>query len=81
MDILQKQRIEVGTEFDSVTLTIAGTTIKMSYRTAFLLSAWLRQRGKEAKRFSGDNSRIFSVIGTLEDAEESYKKGLGGLID
>jgi hypothetical protein len=77
-NILQKMRIEVGTEFDFVTLTVDNSKMKMSYRTAFLLSSWLRQRGKEAKRFAGDTSSIYTVTGTLEDAEEAYKKGLGG---
>ena len=52
--------------------------MKMSYRTAFQLSAWLRARAKEAKRVAGDNSNIFNAIGILEDAEEAYKRGLDG---
>lgn len=64
--LLQKQRMEVGTEGELVTLTIGNTTIKMPYEAALQLSQWLRVRGKEAKRRAGDTSRHWSVVANLE---------------
>lgn len=65
---MKQTRMAVRAENDMVVLTIGNTDIKMSYETALQLSQWLRVRGKEAKRFAGDVSRHWSVLGTLSDA-------------
>lgn len=67
-DLMQRARIAVRSERDHVVLTLGNVDVKMDYETALKLSQWLRVRGKEAKRFAGDVSRHWSVIGTLHDA-------------
>ena len=70
-DLLKRERIAVSTENDLVVLQIGNAVMKMPYETAFTLSQWMRVRAKEAKRFAGDNSRHWSVVGVLTDAEQT----------
>lgn len=72
-NLLKQERIAVSAEHDLVVMELGNVQVKLPYETAFLLSQWLRVRAKEAKRFAGDNSRHWSVIGTLHDA--SVTKG------
>jgi hypothetical protein len=58
----------VESDADMVVMTLGNTSVKLPYDTALLLSQWLRVRAKESKRFAGDVSRHWSVIGTLHDA-------------
>lgn len=67
-NLLQRQRIAVASEGDLVVMTLGNVEVKLPYETALLLSQWLRVRAKEAKRRAGDNSRHWSAIGTLHDA-------------
>ena len=69
MSLLNKQQVSVSTEGQVVVLKIGNTEIKMEYETAIQLSTWLRIKGKEAKRFAGDDSRKWSVIGNLESVQ------------
>jgi hypothetical protein len=64
--MLNKQKIQVCTEGQLVILKIGNTEIKMEYDTAIQLSTWLRVKGKEAKRFAGDDSRKWTIIGRLD---------------
>lgn len=64
--LLSKQRMAVEIEGDLVKLSIGNSDIRMPYETALQLSQWLRVRGKEAKRKSGDVSRHWSAIGMIE---------------
>ena len=66
MDLLKPQRIAVHTEGPLVVLTVGNTELKMEYETAIQLSTWMRVRGKEAKRFAGDDRRHWTCIGNLE---------------
>jgi len=49
-----------------VKLSIGNADIRMHYETALQLSQWLRVRAKESKRWAGDTSRHWSVVGVLE---------------
>lgn len=49
-----------------VRLSIGNADIDMPYETAIQLSQWLRVRGKQAKRMSGDMSRHWSAIAILD---------------
>lgn len=72
-DLLQRTRMAVAAEGDTVVLTIGNTDLRMPYETALQLSQWLRVRAKEAKRTAGDNSRHWSVVGILHDANETQR--------
>lgn len=74
--LLRRQRIEVSTQGEMVTLTIGNAGVTFDYETALKVSQWLRLRGKEAKRRAGDMSRHWSAVAYLEDAEEAYRLGL-----
>lgn len=67
-DLLQKQRIAVGSEGELVVIQLGNLTVKLPYEDALLLSQWVRFRAKEAKRRAGDTSRHWSVIGKMHDA-------------
>ena len=68
--ILRRERIEVKQEDDLVVLIIGNASLRMPYDTAFKVSAWLRIRGRQAKRFSGDTSRNMLALGALTNLEE-----------
>lgn len=68
-NLLQKQRLAVSTEGPLVVLRVGNVEIKMEYETAIQLSTWLRVRGKQAKRFAGDDSRRWHIIGNLTAVE------------
>ena len=67
-DILKKTKIRIESEGELVVVNIGNSVFKLHYEDALLLSQWLRVRAKDAKRVAGDNSRHWSVIGTLHDA-------------
>jgi len=67
-DLMKRERIAVESEGDLVVIHLGNVTVKVPYETALLLSQWIRVRAKEAKMRAGDNSRHWSVIGTLHDA-------------
>lgn len=64
--LLSRQRISVEARGGMVRLSIGNADIDMPYETAIQLSQWLRVRGKEAKRLSGDMSRHWSAIATVD---------------
>lgn len=68
-DVLRPDLVSVRTNHDLVVLKIGNAEISMGYEDAIKLSQWLRIRGKEAKRFSGDVSRHWSAIGIFTQAE------------
>lgn len=68
-DLLKREHIAVSSEGELVVLQIGNAQLKMPYETAFQVSTWLRVRAKEAKKTAGDNSRHWSVIGSLTDAD------------
>jgi hypothetical protein len=70
-DIMQQRRIAVSSEADLVVMQLGNVTVKLPYATAFQLSQWLRVRAKEAKRFAGDTSQHWSLLGTLTDANKT----------
>ncbi len=67
-DLLKKERIAVSSENELVVIELGNVTVKLPYETALLLSQWIRVRAKEAKRRAGDESRHWSSIGILHDA-------------
>jgi hypothetical protein len=67
---LQNVSMSVGTEYDMVVLKIGNAEMSMPYEQALKLSQWLRVRAKQAKKFAGDTSRHWSVIGTASYYEE-----------
>lgn len=68
-NLLKPQITEVRCEGGLVLLKIGSSEIRMDYETAIQLSTWLRVRGKEAKRFAGDDRRKWTVIGRLDAVE------------
>jgi len=67
-NLLKQQRLAVESEYDNVVIRLGNIEVKISYETALLLSQWIRIRAKEAKRFAGDTSHHWSLVGTLHDA-------------
>lgn len=57
-------------EFDEVVLKIGNAEMKMPYRQALWMSQHLRVAAKKAKKFAGDTSRHWSVVGTMSFREE-----------
>lgn len=76
-DLLKRERIAVEAEGDLVVMYLGNVTVKLPYETALLLSQWLRLRAKECKSFVGDESRHWSVIGVMHDAEYGPDKTRG----
>lgn len=70
-DLLKPSRIAVESENDLVVMHLGNTTVKLPYQTAFQLSQWLRVRAKESKRFVGDNSYHWSLMGVLKDLAQT----------
>ena len=68
-DVLRRERIAVSSEGDRVVLQLGNVEVKFGYEDALLLSQWIRLRAKESKRRAGDQSRHWSVIGQLHDAQ------------
>ncbi len=66
-NLLKPERMAVETEGELVVMHLGNTTVKLPYEAAFQLSQWLRVRGKEAKRFAGDDSHHWSLLGVLKD--------------
>lgn len=67
--LLTQERVAIKQEFDTVVCQFGNVEVKLPYEAALQISAWIRLRAKEAKRFAGDNSRNWRVVGTLTDAE------------
>jgi hypothetical protein len=76
-NLLKRERIAVSSEGALVVMELGNVTVKFPYETALLLSQWLRVRAKEAKRRAGDDSRHWSVIGTMHDAQYGPDKTRG----
>lgn len=67
--LLKREHMAVNSEGELVVISIGNSDLKLHYETALLLSQWVRHKAKEAKRRAGDNSRHWSVVGTLTDAQ------------
>lgn len=59
-------RIYLGTNF----------SVTFDHTVALRLSEWLRIRGREAKRFAGDQSKAWRTLGLLTTAEQNQKLGI-----
>jgi hypothetical protein len=66
--ILCKTPYGVRVEGTIVVMTIGTKCVRMEYAVALKLSAFLRYSGKLAKRAAGDESRMFTVVADLTDA-------------
>lgn len=67
--VLTPHRVAVKQETEYVVITIGNSDIRMHYTDAFKLSQWIRVRAKQAKKFVGDTSQHWSVVGVLSDDE------------
>ena len=56
-------------------LRIGEAEYSFEYKTALVLSDWLRLHGQRAKQKAGDGIPFIRASGIIEDAEEAYKKG------
>ena len=70
-DVMKRENIRVESEGELVVMHFGNTEVKMKYEAALLFSQWVRVKAKEAKLWSGDNGRHWSVIGTLSDANDA----------
>lgn len=68
MSVLQRMAVEVRSEGEHVIFVVGSNRWTLHYTSAILLAFWMRQRAKEAKAFSGDDSRAFRCLGVLHDA-------------
>lgn len=64
----------VSDDGGKVTLHVGNLNIHMDYELALQVSTMVRVRAKAVKKFMGDVSRHWSLIGMLEDAEEMTKE-------
>ena len=69
--LMKRDRISVAAEGADVVVKFGTTEVVLPYETALDLSNWMRVRAKEAKAFTGDDSRKFNVIGVLRDGEQT----------
>jgi hypothetical protein len=72
--ILKKTGFGVDVQGVDVIMKIGNATVTMSYEVAFKLSAFLRHGGTLAKRAAGDQSRRFTVVADLTDANAEEMK-------
>ena len=77
-DMLLPERTTVTTEGELVVTKIGNLVIKMHYIEAIQYSTWLRFHGKAAKRFAGDRSTHWSVIGNLTAVEAGERPWSNG---
>lgn len=70
---VEREDVKVYHEGEVVYLQIGNVVKGFDHRAAIKVAAWMRHHGQMAKRNAGDMSKILTVIGTLEDAEESYR--------
>lgn len=69
--LVKQTQVAVWAERELVVLKIGSQEMKMGYEEALKLSAWLRLRGKEAKRNAGDNSRHWNCIADVSTIADS----------
>lgn len=62
--------IAVRSDGEFVVACFGNVQVKTPYEDALLISHWLYVRAREAKRFAGDRSYSWHVIGTLHDANK-----------
>lgn len=67
--LLKREHLAVNSEGELVVISVGNSDLKIHYETALLLSQWIRQKAKEAKRTAGDTSRHWSLVATLEAAK------------
>ena len=70
-DLVKRERFVVKDDGDTVRVEFGNVVVKMHYEDALWLSQAIRIRAKAAKRWSGDISRHWSVIGVLTDANQT----------
>jgi len=75
-DLVAPRRVEVSNAGDVVTMKFGNVSIDMHYLDVFRFAHWARMNAKQCKKRVGDNGRHLSVMGTLSDAEENYKRGI-----
>ena len=69
-DLLQRQRVAVEHEGDTVKMKFGNVEIKMNYVDALQLAQWIRVKGKQAKNTAGDRRHWLTAVGTLHDASK-----------
>jgi hypothetical protein len=75
-NVAKRSSCSVSHVGELVRLKFGNQLIDMHYSDALQFSQWMRLNAKEAKRESGDRSRVVQMAGILSDAEENYRKGI-----
>lgn len=68
--MFQQLVVDVESVGENVIVTMGSSTWGLNYEAALHLSSELHEKGRLAKRFAGDLSRVYRVSGTLHDAEK-----------
>ena len=76
-NFIKKTRIVIYDEGEDVIFAVGNWELRLPYDVALRLSQTMRVKAKRAKKCAGDNSRHWSVIGAITDANEDFKKGAG----
>jgi hypothetical protein len=76
MSLAKRTNFAVSHHGELVRVTIGNSGFDMHYNDALLFAQWMRLNAKEAKRESGDRSRVVQMAGILSDAEENYRRGI-----
>ncbi len=66
--MLTRQRIEVASVGESVTLAIGNWRREMCYEVALLLAAWMHKHAREARRWAGNSGFSMRACGVMHDA-------------
>jgi hypothetical protein len=74
--VLQRFNWAVEVEGENVSLVFNEHAITTHYSSMLQISQWIRKAVKKVKAEVGDNSRNWSAMGNLTDAEENYKLGV-----
>ena len=74
-----KISVDVGEQgkADFIVLTFGTLKVELHYSTALKFGTWIRQAAAIAKLNAGDTGKTITVVGTLSDARDSFKKGAG----
>jgi hypothetical protein len=68
--VLQRVQVSVVSEGEHVVLSMNSSRWRLHYEAALVFSADMRTAARVCKRFAGDVSRAYGVLGTLHDAEK-----------
>lgn len=70
MNLFKQEQVKVSDDGELVSIEIGSDGLRMHYEDALKISQLIRVHAKRAKRKSGDMSRHWSVVATIDGITE-----------